>query len=96
MTRQRFEDVFPRIRSELIDHITAQGMPKDAIQWYTNVRTTTVTLQRPACAYLAQNLNYNVPGGKLTRGTSVIDSFQVLKGTILTEDEFEKAGVWSS
>ncbi|KAF9651031.1 terpenoid synthase [Thelephora ganbajun] len=75
MARQRFEDVFPCIRSELIDHITAQGMPKEAIQWYTN------------------NLNYNVPGGKLNRGISVVDSFQVLKGTTLTEDEYQKAAI---
>ena len=51
MARQRFEDVFSLIRSELIDHITAQGMPKEAIQWYTNVRAT-ATLQRPSmCPY---------------------------------------------
>ena len=93
MARQRFEDVFPRIRSELIDHITAQGMPKEAIQWYTDVRATIVTVQRPACAHLAQNLNYNVPGGKLNRGISVVDSLQVLKGTALTEDEYEKAAI---
>ena len=93
MARQRLQDVFPRIRSELIDHITAQGMPKDAIQWYTNVRVTTVTVQRPARAHLAQNLNYNVPGGKLYRATSVVDSFRVLKGTDLTEGEYEKAAI---
>ena len=68
-------------------------MPKEAIQWYTNVRTAIVTFQRPACAHFAQNLNYNVPGGKLTRGISVVDSFQVLKGTNLTEGEYEKAAI---
>lgn len=39
MARQRFEGVFARIGSELIDHISAQGMPQEAIQWYSNVRT---------------------------------------------------------
>lgn len=47
----------------------------------------------PANAYLAQNLNYNVPGGKLNRGISVVDSLQVLKGTTLTEDEYQKAAI---
>ena len=55
MARQRFEDVFSRIRSELIDHITAQGMPKEAIQWYTNVGAAT-TLQRPGvCSSRAES-----------------------------------------
>lgn len=40
-----------------------------------------------------QNLNYNVPGGKLNRGISVVDSFQVLKGATLTEDEYQKAAI---
>lgn len=92
MARQRFEDVFPHIRSELIDHITAQGMPNEAIQWYTNVRAVT-TSHNPVWAHLAQNLNYNVPGGKLNRGISVVDSLQVLKGAALTEDEYHKAAI---
>lgn len=93
MARQRFEDVFPRIRSELIDHISAQGMPKEAIQWYTNVRIAPSPFSLSSRAYFAQNLNYNVPGGKLNRGLSVVDSLQVLKGTPLTEGEFEKAAI---
>ncbi|KAJ0751396.1 Farnesyl diphosphate synthase 1 [Helianthus annuus] len=32
-------------------------------------------------------LDYNVPGGKLNRGLSVIDSYQLLKGAELTDDE---------
>jgi farnesyl diphosphate synthase len=75
MARARFEGVFPRIRSELIDYITAQGMPKEVVQWYTD------------------NLDYNVPGGKLNRGISVVDSFEVLKGAPLTEGEYEKAAI---
>jgi len=92
MAKQKFEDVFPRIRSELIDHIAAQGMPKEAIQWYTDVRAT-ATLHRPECANPEQNLNYNVPGGKLNRGISVVDSLQVLKGAALTEDEYQRAAI---
>lgn len=47
----------------------------------------------PACAHLAQNLNYNAPGGKLNRGISVVDSLQVLKDVALTEDEYQKAAI---
>jgi hypothetical protein len=49
MARERFENVFSHIRSELIDHITAQGMPKEAIEWYAKVRAAPI-LQRPDVA----------------------------------------------
>ena len=42
---------------------------------------------------LGQSLNYNVPGGKLNRGMSVVDSVEILKGRALTEDEYFKAAV---
>ncbi|XP_024965234.1 farnesyl diphosphate synthase 2 [Cynara cardunculus var. scolymus] len=32
-------------------------------------------------------LDYNVPGGKLNRGLSVVDSYKLLKGDELTDDE---------
>ncbi|PWA25058.1 fanesyl diphosphate synthase 3 [Artemisia annua] len=32
-------------------------------------------------------LDYNVPGGKLNRGLSVVDSYKLLKEEELTEDE---------
>ncbi|CAN6229877.1 unnamed protein product [Urochloa humidicola] len=39
--------------------------------------------------WLAQMIDYNVPGGKLNRGLSVIDSYLLLKqGSEVTEDEF--------
>ncbi|KAI3717601.1 hypothetical protein L1987_69326 [Smallanthus sonchifolius] len=34
-----------------------------------------------------QMLDYNVPGGKLNRGLSVVDSYQLLKGGELIDDE---------
>lgn len=40
-----------------------------------------------------QNLDYNVPGGKLNRGLSVVDTLRVLKGGELTEDEYFRAAV---
>ncbi|TVU16417.1 hypothetical protein EJB05_39978 [Eragrostis curvula] len=39
--------------------------------------------------WVAQMIDYNVPGGKLNRGMSVIDSYLLLKqGSEVTEDEF--------
>ena len=40
-----------------------------------------------------QNLEYNVPGGKLNRGMSVVDSVEILKGRKLTDDEYFKAAL---
>lgn len=42
-------------------------------------------------------MDYNVPGGKLNRGLSVVDSVTILKGRELTETEYFKAAVlgWS-
>ncbi len=34
-----------------------------------------------------QDLDYNVPGGKLNCGMSVVDSVEILKGGKLSEDE---------
>ena len=38
-------------------------------------------------------MDYNVPGGKLNRGLSVVDTVQILKGRDLTEDEYFKSAV---
>jgi len=46
-----------------------------------------------AVQWYADNLEYNTPGGKLNRGMSVVDSYQVLKGSPLTDDEYKKAAV---
>ncbi|KAN0111531.1 farnesyl diphosphate synthase [Russula decolorans] len=42
-------------------------------------------------------MDYNVPGGKLNRGLSVVDSVTILKGHELTKSKYFKAGVlgWS-
>ena len=36
--RQRFIDVFPGIRDELIEYLANENMPNDAQEWYRNVR----------------------------------------------------------
>ncbi|KAI7883539.1 farnesyl pyrophosphate synthase [Lichtheimia hyalospora FSU 10163] len=40
-----------------------------------------------------ENLEYNVPGGKLNRGLSVVDTIRILKGDAVTEDDIFKATV---
>ncbi|KAF8138091.1 isoprenoid synthase domain-containing protein [Mycena galopus ATCC 62051] len=40
-----------------------------------------------------RNINYNVPGGKLNRGLSVVDSVEIIKGRSLSDREFSQAAV---
>ncbi|KAH8981412.1 farnesyl diphosphate synthase [Lactarius akahatsu] len=43
--------------------------------------------------YCLYSMNYNMPGGKLKRGLSVVDSVAILKGRELTDEEYFKAAV---
>ena len=51
MTKERFEGVFPLITSELINYVTAQGMPKEVIEWYKNVCISISSFDALARAY---------------------------------------------
>nr|AEP25623.1 FPP synthase-like geranyl pyrophosphate synthase [Ganoderma lucidum]AEP25624.1 FPP synthase-like geranyl pyrophosphate synthase [Ganoderma lucidum] len=73
--RQKFEDVFSKLREELLDYLRQEGMPADVVAWFK------------------RNLDYNVPGGKLNRGMSVVDSVEILKGRKLNDDEYFKAAL---
>ncbi|KAI0757512.1 farnesyl-diphosphate synthase [Daedaleopsis nitida] len=46
-----------------------------------------------AVSWFQRNLDYNVPGGKLNRGISVVDSVEILKGRKLSDDEYFKAAL---
>ncbi|KAG6380014.1 farnesyl-diphosphate synthase [Boletus reticuloceps] len=46
-----------------------------------------------AVEWYRRNLDFNVPGGKLNRGMSVVDSVEILRGRKLTEDEYFKAAL---
>ena len=35
--RAKFEAIFVKIRDELLEHFTREGMPPEAIEWYRNV-----------------------------------------------------------
>ncbi|KAJ7185583.1 isoprenoid synthase domain-containing protein [Mycena filopes] len=41
-----------------------------------------------AQTWYKRNIDYNVPGGKLNRGLSVVDSVEIMKGRPLTDPEF--------
>lgn len=40
---------------------------------------------------LYQMLDYNIPGGKLNRGLSVVDTVSILRGRELSEKEYDDA-----
>ncbi|KAJ6516421.1 farnesyl-diphosphate synthase [Mycena sanguinolenta] len=46
-----------------------------------------------AVEWYGKNLDYNVPGGKLNRGMSVVDTAEIIKGAALDDDEYFKAAV---
>ncbi|KAG5645165.1 hypothetical protein DXG03_006789 [Asterophora parasitica] len=54
-------------------------------------------LPQEAVDWYRKSLEYNVQGGKLTRGMSVVDTVEILKGRTLTKDEFVNAAIlgWS-
>ncbi|CAK5274671.1 unnamed protein product [Mycena citricolor] len=46
-----------------------------------------------ARVWYQRNMDYNVPGGKLNRGLSVVDSVEIITGRDLSDAEFLKASV---
>jgi farnesyl diphosphate synthase len=84
--RKRFESVFPLLVDELTSYLRSINLPETAIEWYKEV----------CCFYVsvdAQNLNYNTPGGKLNRGLSVVDTYEILVGKPLSEELYVKASI---
>lgn len=100
--KQQFLDVWPRLEDELVDVMKVHGMPDDAKEWFRRVRPFPfsslsfffLSLMVSARAFIfEQNLNYNTPWGKLNRGISVVDTYEILQGRTLSEEEFFKASV---
>ncbi|KAK0442155.1 isoprenoid synthase domain-containing protein [Armillaria borealis] len=54
-------------------------------------------MPKDAAEWYERSLDYNVLGGKLNRGMSVVDTVEILKGRVLTSDEYMQAAVlgWS-
>ncbi|EIW67324.1 hypothetical protein TREMEDRAFT_69786 [Tremella mesenterica DSM 1558] len=50
-------------------------------------------MPKEALEWYQQNLDHNVPGGKLNRGISVVDTVEILKGSSLNDEEYHKAAV---
>ncbi|KAH9896136.1 farnesyl-diphosphate synthase [Cubamyces lactineus] len=50
-------------------------------------------MPQDAISWYQRNLDYNVPGGKLNRGMSVVDSVEILKGRPLDDSEYFKAAL---
>jgi farnesyl diphosphate synthase len=46
-----------------------------------------------AVQWYKDSLYYNVPGGKLNRGLSVVDTLEILKGSALSDDEYFRAAL---
>ena len=46
--RQKFEDVFSKLREELLDHLKQEGMPEDVVAWFKRVR---LVLRLSSAAY---------------------------------------------
>ncbi|RSH82516.1 Farnesyl pyrophosphate synthetase [Apiotrichum porosum] len=46
-----------------------------------------------AIEWYKKNLYHNVPGGKLNRGLSVVDTLEIMKGAALTDDEYFHAAL---
>lgn len=46
-----------------------------------------------AVKWFDDNLQYNTPGGKLNRGMSVVDTYSILKGGKISEEEYERAAI---
>jgi farnesyl diphosphate synthase len=42
--RARFEGVFSLIRDELIAHCKSEGMPPEAVEWYSKVRSLIIAV----------------------------------------------------
>ncbi|KAF4581658.1 Farnesyl pyrophosphate synthetase [Pleurotus pulmonarius] len=95
--RDRFISMWDPIRDELVQYMEQQQLPKDACDWYRNVRIVALPSQRlrqfTFNVFDPLEPNYNVLGGKLNRGMSVIDSAEILLGRSLTDEEYGKAAV---
>ncbi|GJN01478.1 hypothetical protein PR202_ga18747 [Eleusine coracana subsp. coracana] len=98
--RERFVRAYDRLRDELVSDDACE-LTDDAKRWLAQVRhSCDLGILRPALTWSAeyvraegrttcQMIDYNVPGGKLNRGLSVIDSYLLLKeGREVTEEEF--------
>nr|CAB3486025.1 unnamed protein product [Digitaria exilis] len=88
--RERFVRAYDRLRDELLADDSCE-LTDEARRWLAQMTccaTVPAILNNCLLSFL-QMIDYNVPGGKLNRGLSVIDSYLLLRqGSEVTEDEF--------
>jgi len=83
--REKFMLLYPSLRDDILQHISKSLSKGD------------VPLNHEAIQWLSEMMDYNVPGGKLNRGLTVIDVQRTLmqstKGRDLTHYEIARASV---
>lgn len=65
----------------------------EAIQEELVAHMKSEKMPEDAIAWFSENLIYNVPGGKLNRGISVVDTVTILLNRVPTDDEYFKAAL---
>lgn len=88
---EKFDSVFQRIRDEVIVHMTST-MPMEAVEWFRRVCCSKQRFNDLSFTLTAvdgrQNIDYNVPDGKLNNIMSVVDFVEILRGRPLSDDEY--------
>ncbi len=81
-TTTDFFALFDVLANEILSELKQYKLPEEAYKWFKKVGI-----------YLYQNIYYNVPGGKMNRGQSVLDTLKILKEGEITQEEDFKAKV---
>ncbi|RVW50287.1 Farnesyl pyrophosphate synthase 1 [Vitis vinifera] len=98
-TKSKFLEVYSVLKSELLNDPafeftddSRQWVERDIIRLIVKVELGTAIIKTEYQSTKSKKtahmmLDYNVPGGKLNRGLSVVDSYKLLQGRQLTDDE---------
>jgi len=78
--RAAFLSIYKQVESDLLSDIS-------------NLPGLSDELKRQLIEYYSTCLPYTVPGGKMTRGLTVIKGVEVLKGRALTDEEYKHAAI---
>ncbi len=93
-----FMEVYKKLLAELLEkEIPRHEMPAEAIEHIRRVRMEYHVLFSRSSSHapipFTQMTDYNVPGGKLNRGLTVVHSLQALLGKSATHEQLEQAAV---
>lgn len=91
-TLKEFEDVFPKLQADLLEHAKKYNLPQEQLDWYKKVKAPSPPREpQPLTLPTPQSLEINTLGGKCNRGMSVPDSVSLLLGRPLSSDEYFQA-----